>query len=63
MDMFQCLECGKKFSDGAAAERAADEGCPKCGSVDIDDGPRQQPRRDDGGVSIIDTVWGYGLAS
>lgn len=34
--MFSCLECGRKFKTAAAAERAADRGCPKCGGVDID---------------------------
>lgn len=36
---WQCLECGKKFSSAAAAERAAmsDRGCPGCGGSDIDD--------------------------
>lgn len=34
--MFKCLECDKVFKTVAAAERAADVGCPKCGGVDID---------------------------
>lgn len=34
--LFVCLECGRKFSTAKAAERAVDEGCPKCGGVDID---------------------------
>lgn len=34
--MFSCLECGRRFKTAAAAERAADLGCPKCGGVDID---------------------------
>ena len=34
--MYCCLECGRKFKTIAAAERAADNGCPKCGGVDID---------------------------
>lgn len=33
---FGCLECGKKFRTAGAAERAANNGCPKCGGVDID---------------------------
>lgn len=33
---FVCLECGKLFRSVQAAERAADRGCPECGSVDID---------------------------
>lgn len=33
-----CQECGKKFSTVKAAEKAASEGCPKCGGVDIDEG-------------------------
>ena len=31
-----CLECGKKFATARSAERAANNGCPKCGGVDID---------------------------
>ena len=36
--MFACQECGKLFRTTKAAERAAygDEGCPKCGSSDVD---------------------------
>lgn len=34
--IFRCLECGHGFRTVAAAERAADRGCPKCGGVDID---------------------------
>lgn len=37
--MFACLECGRKFRSGRAAERAADRGCPGCGGVDIDLAP------------------------
>lgn len=37
--MFACQECGRKFRTVAAAERAADRGCPGCGGVDIDLGP------------------------
>jgi len=33
---FECLECGKKFRSVSAAERAANNGCPKCGGVDIE---------------------------
>ncbi len=35
--LFQCNECGKKFYDVKAAERASfgDRGCPKCGGADI----------------------------
>jgi hypothetical protein len=36
MSGFKCLECGKKFRTVAAAERAASNGCPRCGGVDID---------------------------
>jgi predicted nucleic acid-binding Zn-ribbon protein len=35
-EMFQCQECGKKFKTTAAAERASNNGCPKCGGCDID---------------------------
>lgn len=34
--MFACLECGRKFKTMKAAEKAANDGCPKCGGVDID---------------------------
>ena len=34
--MFKCLECGRKFRTTKAAERAANDGCPNCGGVDID---------------------------
>jgi predicted nucleic acid-binding Zn-ribbon protein len=34
--MFKCQECGRKFKTSGAAERAASDGCPKCGGVDID---------------------------
>lgn len=34
--MFKCLACGKKFYSVKSAEKAAWDGCPKCGGVDID---------------------------
>lgn len=34
--MWQCLECGKIFKSGKAAEKASYDGCPNCGGVDID---------------------------
>ena len=37
--MFKCQECGRKFKTVRAAERAANEGCPRCGGVDIDLAP------------------------
>jgi rubrerythrin len=33
---FTCLECGKRFRSAQSAMRASNEGCPKCGSVDVD---------------------------
>lgn len=33
---FKCMECGKKFRSAKSAENAANNGCPKCGGVDID---------------------------
>jgi len=38
MSGFECMECGRKFKTIKAAERAAfgADGCPKCGSSDID---------------------------
>jgi hypothetical protein len=62
--MFVCLECGRKFKTAQAAEKAANDGCPKCGGVDIDidddlpaDPPAQDhsdppaPERPEGGAS------------
>jgi hypothetical protein len=37
--LFQCQECGRKFYTARSAERAADQGCPGCGGVDIDVAP------------------------
>lgn len=34
--MFACMECGRKFSTTKAAQNASNNGCPKCGGVDID---------------------------
>lgn len=34
--MFKCQECGRKFKTTKAAERAANNGCPRCGEVDVD---------------------------
>ena len=34
--MFKCQECGRKFRTAQAAERAANDGCPLGGGVDID---------------------------
>ena len=33
---FRCMECGRRFKTTRAAERAANNGCPGCGGVDID---------------------------
>lgn len=33
---FECLECGKKFYSVSAAEKASNDGCPKCGGSDIE---------------------------
>jgi predicted nucleic acid-binding Zn-ribbon protein len=33
---WQCMECGRTFRTVAAAERAASDGCPNCGGVDVD---------------------------
>ena len=35
--MFECMECGKKFYSVTAAKNAANNGCPKCNSCDIDE--------------------------
>ena len=36
---WRCQECGYKFRNASAAEKAAfgDDGCPKCGSSDVDE--------------------------
>lgn len=34
--LFKCMECGRPFYTVKSAERAAWDGCPKCGGVDID---------------------------
>jgi hypothetical protein len=34
--MYECLECGRKFRTAQAAYKASNNGCPKCGGVDID---------------------------
>lgn len=33
---FECLECEKKFYTVASAEKASNDGCPKCGGCDIE---------------------------
>lgn len=33
---FVCMECKKKFKTFKAVEKAASEGCPKCGGGDIE---------------------------
>lgn len=35
-ETFKCMECGKKFATVKAAEKAQQNGCPKCGGTDID---------------------------
>jgi hypothetical protein len=34
--LFKCVECGRRFRTVSAAERAVDEGCPRCGGSDVD---------------------------
>lgn len=34
--MYICLECGQRYKSTRAAQRAIDNGCRKCGGVDID---------------------------
>lgn len=39
MEKFYCQECGKEFKSTKSAEQAYfGDGCPKCGSADIDTG-------------------------
>ncbi|HXG08380.1 MAG TPA: hypothetical protein VNK04_01180 [Gemmataceae bacterium] len=45
--MFACMECGKRFKSAKAARRAANDGCPKCGGVDIDLAPVATQERAD----------------
>ncbi len=33
---WKCLECGRVFYYLRSTEKAASDGCPNCGSVDID---------------------------
>lgn len=40
--MFQCQECRKLFRTTAAAEKASNDGCPKCGGCDIDIAPLEE---------------------
>jgi predicted amidohydrolase YtcJ len=37
--VFMCRECGRKFTGVNAAEKAHNNGCPKCGGSDIDLAP------------------------
>lgn len=41
--MFACQECGKKFKTVAAAQRAMNDRCPRCGGYDIDLDPSARP--------------------
>jgi hypothetical protein len=43
--MWKCLECGRKFRTVRAAERAANDGCPNCGGVDVDIDVESRPER------------------
>jgi predicted nucleic acid-binding Zn-ribbon protein len=46
--MFKCLECGTRYRTAKAAEKAARDGCRKCGGVDIDvdvDAPSEASQR------------------
>lgn len=33
---YQCMECGRRFKSHRSAERAVNDGCPRCGGTDID---------------------------
>lgn len=50
--MFECLECGRKFATTAAAEKAANNGCPKCGGVDIDLARKPAPKKGPGARAL-----------
>jgi rRNA maturation endonuclease Nob1 len=41
---FRCMECGKRFRTVQHAEKAAMDGCPKCGGVDVDHCPDEVAR-------------------
>ncbi len=59
--MYVCQECGRKFRTTRAAEKAALEGCPNCGGVDIDlDVKPEEPSHDMGGDDALD-VYHHGL--
>jgi hypothetical protein len=45
--MWKCQECGRKFRTVKAAERAASDGCPGCGGVDIDVDVQGKAAQDD----------------
>jgi DNA-directed RNA polymerase subunit RPC12/RpoP len=45
-ELFQCMECGKKFKTTKAAEKAQQDGCPKCGGTDIDLAEQSEDRTD-----------------
>jgi predicted nucleic acid-binding Zn-ribbon protein len=45
--MWKCLECGRKFRTVNAAEKAASDGCPNCGGVDVDLVVDVAPTKDD----------------
>lgn len=52
--LWRCLECGWVFKSVKAAARAADNGCPKCGGVDVDNalaGGGRAPRPEDRGLA------------
>lgn len=45
--MFKCQECGRKFRTERAASRAVNNGCPGCGSsdIDVDTNPTRRKQR------------------
>jgi predicted nucleic acid-binding Zn-ribbon protein len=42
--MWKCQECGRKFRTAKAGLRAANNGCPGCGGVDIDIDSDSEPK-------------------
>lgn len=43
--MYACMDCGRKFKTTRSAERACDNGCPKCGSTSVDLDTRIERKR------------------
>jgi hypothetical protein len=59
------MECGRKFRTIKTAERAVSNGCPNCGSVDVDidvDAPRIKAATEAGPDSLAAAHTAYQLS-